>query len=85
MTTITKITVPNSPGVVGAPGVPAMIQVNLVSPTASSPGGAAAGINDATPSSSTVYSSAKTEQVIDAAVAEQLYDYDQLVFANLSI
>lgn len=42
-------------------------------------------INDAVPSPATVYSSAKTEQVIDEAVTEQIYDYDLLVSSNLSI
>lgn len=56
--------------------------VRLVNPGA--PGGSAV-INDNAPSTASVYSSAKTEQVIDDAVTEQIYDYDLLVSSNLSI
>lgn len=56
--------------------------VRLVNPGA--PGGSAV-INDNAPSTASVYSSAKTEQVIDDAVTEQIYDYDLLVQTNLNV
>lgn len=48
-------------------------------------GGSGASIDDSGPSSSNVYSSQRTEAVIDEAVAEQLYDYDALVQTNLNV
>lgn len=48
-------------------------------------GGVGVFIDDAAPSPSRVYSSQRTEEVIDQAVAEQLYDYDALVQTNLNV
>lgn len=60
------------------------ITLTLVSTSGRAPA-VGAQINDAAPSTETVYSSQRTEDVATAKVSEQLYDYDQLVATNLSV